>query len=159
MLNDLNSENSGQLDQYDRRILAELSVDGRLPVTELAARVGLSKTPCGIRLRRLIKDGFILGFKAILNPSKLDQSHVAFTEIKLSDTREAALNAFNQAVQSIPEIEQCHMVAGPFDYLLKVRTKDIMAYRRVLGEKITSLPYVTNSSTYVTMQAVKESGP
>lgn len=146
------------LDHYDRKILAALAADGRMAVTDLAKELGLSKTPCGVRLKRLIKDGFILGFRAILNPVKLDMNHVAFVEVKLHDTKEAALHAFNQAVQEVTEIEQCHMVAGPFDYLLKVRTRDITAYRQVLGEKITSLPHVASSSTYVTMESVKEIG-
>ncbi|MFK7854798.1 MAG: Lrp/AsnC ligand binding domain-containing protein [Granulosicoccus sp.] len=147
-----------QLDHYDRKILATLAIDGRMAVTDLAKELGLSKTPCGVRLKRLISDGFILGFRAILNPVKLDMNHVAFVEVKLHDTKEAALLAFNQAVQDVTEIEQCHMVAGPFDYLLKVRTRDITAYRQVLGEKITSLPHVASSSTYVTMESVKEKG-
>ena len=151
-------DNSGQLDQNDRKILDVLAVDGRMPVTDLAKKVGMSKTPCGVRLKRLVTDGFILGFRAILNPAKLDMNHVAFVEVKLHDTTERALQAFNEAIQDVTEVEQCHMIAGPFDYLLKVRTRDIFAYRRVLGEKLTALPYVASSSTYVTMQAVKEYG-
>ena len=154
-------DNSGQnskLDRMDWRIMERLAVDGRMAVTDLAKELGLSKTPCGVRLKRLIQDGFILGFRAVLNPAKLDLSHVAFVEVKLQDTREAALRAFNEAVQSVPEIEQCHMIAGSFDYLLKVRTKDIAAYRRVLGESITTLPHVASSSTHVAMESVKEMG-
>lgn len=151
-------DNSGQLDQNDRKILDVLAVDGRMAVTDLAKKVGMSKTPCGVRLKRLVTDGFILGFRAILNPAKLDMNHVAFVEVKLHDTTERALQAFNEAIQDVTEVEQCHMIAGPFDYLLKVRTRDIFAYRRVLGEKLTALPYVASSSTYVTMQAVKEYG-
>lgn len=149
---------SNPLDRYDRRIIAVLEKDGRLPVTELARRVGLSKSPCQVRLKRLVEDGYILGFKAVLNMAKLDREHVAFTEVKLSDTTEKALAAFNAAVKQIPEVEQCHMIAGPFDFLLKVRTRDITAYRRVLGEAISALPHVANTSTYVSMQAVKD-GP
>lgn len=148
----------GQLDHFDQKIMQTLAVDGRMAITDLARTLGMSKTPCGVRLKRLVNDGFILGFKAILNPEKLDMNHVAFVEVKLQDTKEAALQAFNKAVQVIPEIEQCHMIAGPFDYLLKVRTKDITAYRQVLGERISSLPYVASSSTYVTMESVKEIG-
>ena len=129
-----------------------------MAVTDLAKKIGMSKTPCGVRLRRLIADGFILGFRAVLNPVKLDLNHVAFVEVKLRDTTEKALQAFNEAVQNVQEIEQCHMIAGPFDYLLKVRTKDITAYRRILGEQITKLPHVASSSTYVTMESVKEFG-
>ncbi len=150
------SEEIGQLDQFDRKILQTLSTDGRIAVTDLAKKLGMSKTPCGVRLKRLISDGYITGFKAVLNPVKLDMNHVAFVEVRLQDTKEAALRAFNESVKLIPEIEQCHMIAGPFDYLLKVRTKDIAAYRRVLGEQISSLPHVASTSTYVTMESVKE---
>lgn len=150
--------NIGQLDQNDRRILNVLSIDGRMAVTELAKKVGMSKTPCGVRLKRLVADGFILGFRAVLNPAKLDMNHVAFVEVRLRDTTEKALKAFNEAIQDVTEVEQCHMIAGPFDYLLKVRTRDIADYRRVLGEKLTALPHVASSSTYVMMEAVKEHG-
>jgi Lrp/AsnC family leucine-responsive transcriptional regulator len=152
----IESGNISQLDQNDKKILDVLSVDGRMAVTDLARKVGMSKTPCGVRLKRLVTEGFILGFRAVLNPAKLDMNHVAFVEVKLHDTTEKALQAFNEAILGVREVEQCHMIAGPFDYLLKVRTRDIAAYRRVLGEKLTALPYVASSSTYVTMEAVKE---
>lgn len=144
------------LDRTDQRLLSLLSTHGRMPVTELAKQLGLSKTPCAARMKRLIEQGYILGFQAVLNPAKLDRSHVAFVEVRLHDTTEAALQAFNAAVQDVPEIEQCHMIAGSFDYLLKVRTKDIAAYRRVLGDRISTLPHVASSSTHVAMEAVKE---
>ncbi len=151
------SDEISDLDQFDRRILAALAEDGRMSITDLSARVGLSKTPCQVRLRRLIEAGYIDGFRAILNPAKLGLDHVAFAEVKLSDTREAALKEFNAAVRRIPEIEECHMIAGRFDYLLKVRSSDIRTYRLILGEKISSLPHVASSSTSVAMEAVKES--
>lgn len=146
-----------QLDKFDESILRELSRDGRLPVTELALRIGLSKTPCQNRLKRLVDEGFIQGFKAMLDPVKLDRQHVAFTEVKLSQTTEKALNAFNREVLLVPEIESCHMIAGAFDYLLKVRTRDVKDYRRVLGEVISALPHVASTSTHVSMQSVKDS--
>lgn len=150
------AEMKSQLDQYDRRILEILGKDGRLPVTELAQRVGLSKTPCQARMKRLQAQGYITGFRAVLDPAKLGREHVAFVEVKLTDTREPALTAFNQAVRRIPEIEQCHMIAGAFDYLLKVRTTSMRTYRQVLGEVISTLPHVGNTSTHVSMQAVKD---
>lgn len=150
------SDNSGQLDRFETQILKILSKQGRLSVTNLAKQIGLSKSPCQVRLKRLIEQKFILGFRAVLNPQKLDLEHIAFTEVKLSDTRETALNAFNEAVQEIQEIEQCHMIAGSFDYLLKIRTSDIVTYRRILGETISNLPNVANTSTYVAMQSVKD---
>lgn len=144
------------LDRYDTKIIAALSENGRLSVTELAQRVGLTKTPCQVRLKRLQAEGYILGFRAILNARKLGQDHVAFVEVKLDSTTEAALTRFNKAVNAIPEIEQCHMIAGAFDYLLKVRTKDIQAYRAILGEQISALPFVANTSTHVSMESVKD---
>jgi Lrp/AsnC family leucine-responsive transcriptional regulator len=91
-----------------------------------------------------------------LDPIQLGLDHVAFVEVRLNDTREKALRAFNAAVVRVPEIEQAHMIASHFDYLLKVRTRDMTAYRRFLGETISSLPHVSNTSTYVAMEAVKE---
>ncbi len=146
----------GHIDQFDRAILKLLALDGRMPVTELASKVGLSKTPCQVRVKRLQAEGYILGFRAMLNPGKLGLEHIAFVEVRLTSTTEAALKAFNQAVARVPEIEQCHMIAGAFDYLLKVRTSDIRSYREVLGEVISALPYVAGTSTHVSMEAVKD---
>jgi Lrp/AsnC family transcriptional regulator, leucine-responsive regulatory protein len=146
------------LDPFDSAILRELAADGRMSVTALAARVGLTKTPVQARIRRLEQAGIIAGYRAVLNRVRMGLAHVAFVEVKLSDTREAALRAFNRAVQGVPEIEECHMMASSFDYLLKVRTGDIQDYRRVLGEKISSLPHVASTSTFVAMEAVKEAG-
>jgi Lrp/AsnC family leucine-responsive transcriptional regulator len=109
-------------------------------------------------MRRLEKEGVITGYRALLDPIRLGLDHVAFVEVKLSETREKALRAFNAAVAEVPEIEQAHMIASHFDYLLKVRTTNMAAYRHVLGEKISALPHVASTSTYVAMQAVKETG-
>ncbi len=144
------------LDQFDQKIIAIMLHEGRISVTELAKRIGMSKSPCQVRLKKLQEDGFIVSFRAVLNPHKLGCEHIAFVEVKLSDTREPALNAFNLAVLDIPEIEQCHMIAGAFDYLLKVRTVDIHSYRKVLGEQITTLPNVASTSTFVAMESVKD---
>ncbi|MEO0399529.1 MAG: Lrp/AsnC ligand binding domain-containing protein [Pseudomonadota bacterium] len=145
-----------EIDLIDKKMMEILAKDGRISVTALAERVGLSKTPCQVRLKRLQTSGYILGFRALLNMEKLGLEHVAFAEVKLSSTTEAALTAFNEAVRAIPEVEQCHMIASDYDYLLKVRTSDIFAYRRVLGEKISALPGVASTSTFVSMEAVKD---
>lgn len=152
------SSETGDLDHFDLKILEALREDGRMSILELSRQVGLSKTPCQTRLKRLVDQSYIMGFRAMLNPAKLGLEHIAFTEVKLSDTREKALEDFNTAVRKIKEVEECHMIAGAFDYLLKVRTTDIRKYRRVLGEKISSLPCVANTSTFVVMQSVKEGG-
>ena len=151
-----NSVNLVDLDEFDRKILAILGRDGRITYTDLAKRIGLSKTPCQQRVKRLIESGLITGFRAIVDPAKLGLDHVAFTEVKLSDTREEALRRFNDAVRQIPEVEECHMIASSFDYLLKVRTPDIRRYRIVLGEKISSLPHVASTSTFVAMETICE---
>jgi Lrp/AsnC family leucine-responsive transcriptional regulator len=148
----------GEIDRFDHAILEALAEDGRMTVTDLAQKVGLSKTPTQVRMRRLIDSGYILGFRAVIDPAKLGLDHVAFTEVKLSDTREQALREFNAAVRKIREVEECHMIASSFDYLLKVRTADIRRYREVLGERISSLPHVASTSTYVAMEAVREAG-
>src|SRR3546814_979611 len=113
------------LDEFDRKILAILGQNGRITFTELAQQVGLSKTPCQQRVKRMQESGLIVGFRAIVDPAKVGLDHVAFTEVKLSDTREEALRQFNAAVRRLPEVEECHMIASSFDYLLKVRTPDI----------------------------------
>jgi Lrp/AsnC family leucine-responsive transcriptional regulator len=146
----------GQLDRFDLKIIDELVRDGRLPITDLARRVGLSKTPCQVRVKRLLAEGYIRGFQAVPDLTKLGLDHVAFLEVRLTDTTEGALTAFNNAVRDVAEIEQCHMIAGSYDYLLKVRTRDINGYRRFLAEVISLLPHVANTSTHVSMETVKD---
>lgn len=145
-----------KLDDFDRKILEELQKNGRVTVTELAQKVGLSKTPCQIRMKKLEEAGYILGYRAEVDQAKLGAGHIAFVQVKLSDTRSSSLDAFNAAARKISEIEECHMIASSFDYLLKVRTKDIGTYRRVLGEKISEMPHVAQTSTFVCMQPVKD---
>ncbi|MFN3938253.1 MAG: Lrp/AsnC family transcriptional regulator [Gemmobacter sp.] len=146
------------LDSFDHAILRHLAADGRISMTELARRVGLTKSPVQARVRRLEQAGVIAGYRAVLDPIRMGQAHVAFVEVRLSDTREAALQAFNRAVRALPEVEECHMIASRFDYLLKVRTADIQGYRRVLAERISALPHVAGTSTFVAMESVKEGG-
>ena len=145
-----------ELDRFDQAILRVLAEDGRMSITDLAQRIGLSKSPTQSRLRRLEASGVIRGYCALVDPISLGLDHVAFVEVKLSDTRESALTAFNTAVVKVPEVEQAHMIAGSFDYLLKVRTHNMQQYRTVLGDVVSALPHVAATSTYVVMEAVKE---
>lgn len=144
------------LDQFDRAILDILGQEGRISIADLARRIGLSKSPTQTRLRRLEADGIITGYRALVDPIRMGLDHVAFVEVRLTDTREKALAAFNAAVMRVPEIEQAHLIASNFDYLLKVRTRSMAAYRSVLAEKISALPHVASTSTFVAMEAVKE---
>ena len=145
-----------KLDRHDWGIITALRKDGRMTITALANQVGLSNTPCQIRLKRLQDHGYITGYVALVNKTKLGLDHVAFVQATLSSTSSKSLAAFNAAVGSIAEIEQCHMIAASFDYLLKVRTKDMATYRAVLGEKISTLPHVMQTSTFVVMESVKD---
>lgn len=140
----------------DRSIIAALARDGRQSMADLAAAVGLSKTPVQARVRRLEAEGIIRGYSALIDRERIGEGHVAFVQVTLNDTRSAALDAFNRAALAVPEIEQCHMIAGAFDYLLKVRTRDIVAYRRILGERISALPHVAQTSTFVAMETIKD---
>jgi len=146
------------LDRIDQSIIRELQKNSRITVTELASRVGLSKTPCQVRMRRLEEHGYITGYTALVNQTKLGLSHIAFAQVTLNDTSSGALTAFNKAVQSVSAVEQCHMIAGNFDYLLKVRTRNMQEYRQVLGEEISALPHVLQTSTFVVMENVKGAG-
>jgi Lrp/AsnC family transcriptional regulator, leucine-responsive regulatory protein len=146
-----------EIDLFDRKIIDLLRQDGRMSVADLSRQIGLSKTPCQTRLKRLVDEGIIRGFRAVIDPAKLGLDHIAFAEVKLSDTREAALADFRRAVLRIPEVEECHMIASSFDYLLKVRTPDIRRYREVLGERISNLPHVASTSTFVAMETIRDS--
>lgn len=151
-----NSEKIGSIDKIDLAILDVVMVDGRISITDLAKKVGLSKSPCQVRLKRLEEQGYILGYRAVVDPVRLGLEYISFVEVKLLDTRRCALDDFNRAVMQIDEIEQCHMIAGGFDYLLKVRARNMPDYRRLLGDVISGLPHVAQTSTFVAMEAVKE---
>jgi Lrp/AsnC family leucine-responsive transcriptional regulator len=144
------------LDATDLRILREIQQNGRLPVVDLAERVNLSKSPCLKRLRRLEKQGYILGYRAVLDAKKLAQAHLVFVQVKLANTSRQVLDHFNLAVQSIPQIQSCHMMSGGYDYLLKIRTKDMEDYRILLGDVLSALPGIAQTSTFPVMEQVKD---
>jgi len=148
---------SNQLDKIDRNILRLLQQNARMPHTELARKVGLSTTPCKERVRRLERDGVIQRYQAVLNPDALDRGLVVFVQIRLNRTSQDIFEEFTASAVDLPEIQECYLVSGNFDYLLKARVADMNAYRTLLGETLLTLPGVLESTSYVVMEQVSES--
>jgi len=147
--------NDADLDRIDRRILSILQEDGRIANLKLADAVALSPTAVLARVQRLTRDGFILGYEARLNPLKLGAGMLVFVEVLLDRTTPNVFDQFKAAVQVHPEIMECHMVAGGFDYLLKTRSADMNAYRLFAGDVLWQLPGVRETRTYAVMEEVK----
>jgi len=148
---------STDLDRIDLRILKALQADGRIANLKLAEGVGLSPTAVLARVQRLTREGFILGYEARLNPLKLGAGMLVFVEVLLDRTTPNVFDQFKAAVQVRPEIMECHMVAGGFDYLLKTRSADMNHYRRFAGNVLWQLPGVRETRTYAVMEEVKNS--
>ena len=146
---------SGGVDKIDAKILRVLQQDGRISNLKLADEVRLSPTAVLERVKRLTRDGYILGYEARLNPDKLGAGLMVFVEVVLDRTTPDAMNAFKAAVQVQPEILECHLVAGGFDYLLKTRVADMAAYRELIGSVVWALPGVRETRTYAVMEEVK----
>lgn len=144
-----------KLDRIDKNILHELQKQGRLSNVELSKRVGLSPTPCLERVKKLEADNVITGYSANLNPQYLGASLLVFVEITLSRTSPDVFEEFSKAVQRLDVIQECHLVSGNFDFLLKTRVSDMQAYRNLLGDTLLTLPAVSESRTYVVMEEVK----
>lgn len=146
-----------KLDRIDRMILDILQRDGRIAISELAARVNLSTTPCSERVKRLEREGIIMGYYARLNPELLERNLLVFLEIKLSAKSGDVFDQVAQNLTEIPEVLECHLISGDFDYLVKARLKEMSAYRRLLGDLLKKLPASASSHSYVVMEEVKES--
>lgn len=144
-----------KLDRIDRNILVELQKNAKLSNVQLSKRVGLSPTPCLERVKRLELDKYILGYQAILNPELLDAALLVIVEITLTKTSPDVFDDFSKAVHELEVIQECHLVSGDFDFLLKTRVADMAAYRELLGNTLLRLPGVSESRTYVVMEEVK----
>jgi len=144
------------LDVFDRRILRAMQENGRLSATELSDEVGLSKTPTLSRLRKLEDKGYIRRYKGVLDAKKIRQDYVTFVQVKLTSTTRRHLDAFSDAVQNIPAIQSCHMMSGGYDFLLKIRTRNMRAYRELLGDVVSELPGLAQTSTFPVMETVKD---
>ncbi len=144
------------LDKLDRHILDLLQQDGRMSMTELADTVGLTVTPCIERVRRLERDGVITGYHARVDPSALDAGLLVFVEISMSSKSERTFEEFRREVLCVPQVLECHLVSGDFDYMVKARIKEISQYRNLLGDILLRLPGVTQTKSCVVMEEVKE---
>ena len=147
------------LDKISKKILTELQNDGRISNVELATRVNLSPAACLERVRKLHELGYIIGYTAQLNPQLLDVSLLVFIEVVLDRTTPEVFDAFKHSVQVIPEVLECHMVAGGFDYLIKLRVRDMEAYRDFASRRLWQFPGVRETRTYAVIEAVKDGGP
>lgn len=145
-----------RLDRTDKRILRELQANGRISNVELARRVNLSATPCLERVRRLEQVGYIRDYVAVLDPRRLDVGLLLYVEVTLDRTTPDVFEKFREVIGTRPEVQECHMVAGGFDYLVKVRVPDMEAYRAFLGEGLAAVPGVRETHTYVVMEEIKE---
>ncbi|MCU4437194.1 Lrp/AsnC ligand binding domain-containing protein [Acinetobacter bereziniae] len=146
-----------KLDRIDRMILEILQNEGRIAISELASRVSLSTTPCSERVKRLERDGIIMGYHARLNPKHLDRNLLVFLEISLSAKSGDVFEQVAKDLMEIPEVQECHLISGDFDYLVKARLKEMSAYRRLLGDLLKKLPSSASSHSYIVMEEIKES--
>ena len=146
-----------KLDRIDRMILEILQKQGRIAISELAAMVNLSTTPCSERVKRLERDGIIMGYHARLSPELIDKRLLVFLEIKLSAKSGDVFEQVARDLADIPEVLECHLISGEFDYLVKARLKEMSAYRKLLGNILKKLPASASSHSYVVMEEVKES--
>ena len=144
------------LDKLDRRILALLQKDGRLSMKDLGEQVGLSITPCIERVKRMERDGVISGYHARVNPAALGASLLMFVQITLSNKSGEMFDQFRREVQRIPQVLECHLVSGEFDYIIKARIAEMSEYRKLLGDILLQLPGAAQSKSYVVMEEIKE---
>lgn len=143
------------MDRIDRRILHILQQRGRISNVDLAREINLSTTPCAERVRRLERDGVITGYKATVDPEKIGLSICIFVEVKLDHTTPAAFERFHETVADLAEVAECYMIAGEFDYLLKLMVADVSVHRRFMNESLPKLPDVQQTRSYVVVEQLK----
>lgn len=146
-----------ELDRTDRKILDLLQRDGRLSITDLAQQIGLSASPCSERVKRLERQGVISGYHARVNPRALGKSLLVFVEITLAAKSEAVFEQVRRELLHVPDVLECHLVSGSFDYLVKARLGGMEEYRSFLGEILKKLPVAAQSTSFVVMEELKDS--
>jgi len=154
-MNDMNDIKG--LDSYDLNILNALQQDGRMSFTDLGKKVGLTTTPCIDRVRKLEREGYIHGYSARLSARNLGKGLVVFVQITLDRTNKRTFEDFRRSIQKIPSVQECYLVTGGFDFLVKARIKDMSAYRGLLEDELLNLPGVKGSTSIAVMEVIKES--
>ena len=152
----IQKESGRALDKLDRNILRILQLEGRISMKDLGERVGLSITPCIERVKRMERDGVITGYYAKVAPAALGAKLLVFVEITLNQKSASAFEQFRREVLQIPEVQECHLVSGDFDYLIKARIHEMAEYRKLLGDMLLQLPGAAQSKSYVVMEEIKE---
>jgi Lrp/AsnC family leucine-responsive transcriptional regulator len=152
----INKESTRDLDKLDRHILRILQAEGRISMKDLGERVGLSVTPCIERVKRMERAGVITGYHAKVDPAALGARLLVFVEISLNQKSAKAFEQFRREVLRIPEVQECHLVSGDFDYLIKARIHEMAEYRKLLGDMLLELPGAAQSKSYVVMEEIKE---
>lgn len=145
------------LDRIDRKILDILQRQGRISMTELAEQIGLSTSPCSERVKRMEREGVITGYHAHLSPGALGKSLLVFVEIKLASKSGDVFDQVRNELLHVPEVQECHLVSGSFDYLVKARLRGMSEYRHLLGDILKKLPVAAESHSYIVMEEIKES--
>lgn len=150
-------QQTSELDAIDLRILNFLQEEGRLTMTELGERVGLSTSPCSQRVKRLERLGVIKGYHAKIDPVAAGKTLLVFVEITLAEKSEQIFKKVREELEHMPEVLECHLVSGSFDYLVKARLVGMPEYRQLLGSMLKRIPVAAQSNSYVVMEEVKES--
>ncbi len=152
----LDYDDSYRLDKYDRHILRVLQNDGRISYTELGKQVGLTTTPCIERVKKLERAGYIKGYSAHLNAKQLDAGLVVFVQVSLDRSSKQSFQSFRASIEKLEPVQECYLVTGSFDFLVKARIKDMHAYRHFLEEELLAVPGVSDSTSIAVMETVKE---
>ena len=144
------------LNKLDQKILQALQHNGRISFTELGKQVGLTTTPCIERVRKLERDGYIQGYTALLDAPSLGAGLVVFVQLRLNRTSKKSFEDFRHAINKLVEVQECYLVTGSFDFMVKARVRDMDAYRDFLEDSLLNLPGVQESTSIAVMETVKE---
>ena len=146
---------AAELDKIDLKILKAMQEDASRSAAEIAEAVGLSQSPCWRRIQRLKDEGYISKIVAVLNPEKLNLRTQIFVQVKVSRADQVNLQEFSAAIRNFPEVMECHVILGAFDFLLRIVAQDIHAYEKFFFEKLSRVPGIQEVNSYVAISEIK----